>query len=323
MADCQLVTSSSWSRLPFALVFLFISIPTKCFLLYDKAKLRPIFTLLREQLLESKLDHSCHNAISLCITIACHQLQQSLLCQWKGCRRLRFNRMKWSIYSSGTMENVARHAFIFLRIPENHLLHKGIHVLCVNVWGVWWDVLIPHFTTFKSTYLYFQRCYSRSLSFNSRRASFLSVIHFIIMENPLRIWVYIITSLLCTSDCCRHYDCAKNPFISDMSNVCCNRKSREQRNIALNTTSHSAIANNYWSTGYNGHMQGLNVLLHVDSAPPTYCHHYENKIERLSLVQWCELWPSNKPQRICLAGLLKSVAVYIDWSWCPWGSQTV
>lgn len=66
MADCQLVKSLSWSSLPFALAFLFISITTKCFLLYDKAKLRPIFTLLGEQLLESKLDHSCHNAISVC-----------------------------------------------------------------------------------------------------------------------------------------------------------------------------------------------------------------------------------------------------------------
>lgn len=152
MADCQHVKSSSWSRLPFALVFLFISIPTKCFLLYDKAKLRPIFTLLREQLLESKLDHSCHNAISLCITIACHQLQQSLLCQWKDCRKLRINTMKWSIYSTGTMENVARYDFIFLTISESHVLHKGIHVLRVNMWAVWWDVLIPHSTEFKSTH---------------------------------------------------------------------------------------------------------------------------------------------------------------------------
>lgn len=78
MADCQLVKSVSWSSLPPPMAFLFIGISTKCFLLYDKAKLRPIFALLREQLLESKLDHSCHNAISLCITIACHQQQKSL-----------------------------------------------------------------------------------------------------------------------------------------------------------------------------------------------------------------------------------------------------
>lgn len=79
MADRQLVKSLPWSSKPCALVFLFMSIPTKCFLLYDKAKLWPIFTLLGEQLLESKLDHSCQNAISLHITIACHQHRQSLL----------------------------------------------------------------------------------------------------------------------------------------------------------------------------------------------------------------------------------------------------
>lgn len=120
MADCQLVKSLPWSSLPFALAFLFISIPTKCFLLYYKAKLRPIFTLLGEQLLESKLDHSCNNAISLCITIARHQHQQSLFYQWEeDSRRLRINRVKWSIYSRGTIVNVARYVFIFPRFSDN------------------------------------------------------------------------------------------------------------------------------------------------------------------------------------------------------------
>lgn len=114
---------------------------------------------------------------------------------------------------------------MFLFASKFQKIMKGIHVLCVNMWGVWWDGMIPHFTPFKSTYLYYLMRYSRILSLNSLRASVLPVIHFIITENPPGIWVYIITSKLCTSDCCCHYDCAKNPIISDTSDVCCNRKS--------------------------------------------------------------------------------------------------
>lgn len=305
MADCQLVKSLSWSSLPFALAFLFISISTKCFLLYDKAKLRPIFTLLGEQLLESKLDRSCHNAISLCNTVAYYQLQQSLLCQWKGTTgNSKSKHKKWSIYVSGTMENMSRYVFTFHRF----FFQKTI-------------CYIKEFSIWVSTYLYYQMCYSWSFSLNSPRASVLSVIHFIIMENPPGIWVYNITSKLCTSDCCCHYDYAKNPIISDASDVCCNRKA--QRNTALNTTSNSECGCYNLCFSDCSLYQKLNDQLHVDSAPPKYCHHYENKIERLSLVQRCELRPSNKPPRICLAGLLKSGAVYIDWSWCPWGSQAV
>lgn len=227
MAHCQLVKSLSWSSLPLALAFLFISIPTKCFLLYDKAKLRPIFALLGEQLLESKLDHSCHNAISLCITIACHQHQQSLLCQWEaGSRRIRINTMKWSINSSGMMKNTARYVWVcFFDFPQIFRLiryMKGNRALCVNMWDVWWDVMVPPFTPFKSTIWCVAAKAFHSVVYE--RLSILSVTHFIIMENPLGTWVYIITSKLCTSDCFCHYDWAKNPIIPDMFVVCCNKK---------------------------------------------------------------------------------------------------
>lgn len=126
MADCQLVKSLSWSSLPYALAFLFISISTKCFLLYDKAKLKPIFTLLGEQLLKSQLDHSCHTAILLCT--ACHQLQQSLLWQWKGtvegshstqCIDQFIQVEQWKLWPG----------MFYIFYDDDHLLHKQIHVL--------------------------------------------------------------------------------------------------------------------------------------------------------------------------------------------------
>lgn len=114
---------------------------------------------------------------------------------------------------------------------------------------------------------------------------------------------------------------AKNPIMSDTYNVYFNGKRRELLlwipPPPLDVTSITCDSSYCWL------YQKLNVLSHVDSAPPTCCHHYENKIECLSLVQWCKLRSSSKPQRICPAGLLKSGAVYIDWSWCPWGSQAV
>lgn len=103
----------------FFLAFLFISISTKCFLLYDKVKLRPIFTQLKEQLLESKLHHSCHNAISVCIIVARPQLQQPWLCQWKwDNRRFAIKTMKWPIYLKGTNKKSHQEFFCSLGFQE-------------------------------------------------------------------------------------------------------------------------------------------------------------------------------------------------------------
>jgi len=142
MAECQLVKSSSWSSFSLALAVLFISISTKSFLLYDMAKLRPIFTLMRQQLLESKLDHSCHNAISVWITIAFDQLQQSLLCQWKGDRGFVIDTMKWAIYSSGGTDKRPG-MFLSLTYSGNDLLYKVIHELCLCSQMQWYPTLFP------------------------------------------------------------------------------------------------------------------------------------------------------------------------------------
>lgn len=149
MADCQYVKSLSWSCLPFHLAFLFISIPTKCFLLYDKAKLWAIFTLLGEQLLESKLDHSCHNAISLCITIAGHQLQQSQLYQWKGTAE-GSEPTQWSdpfiqAEQWKTWTDMLLFSSLFFFFFRKYQLHKRVRGLCVNIWDVcrmYWFQLI-------------------------------------------------------------------------------------------------------------------------------------------------------------------------------------
>lgn len=109
----------------------------------------------------------------------------------------------------------------------------------------------PHFTPFKSTY--FTR-YVTAEAFHSKvYLERLSVICFIITENPPGIWVYIITRKLWTFDCCCHYYCAKNPIISDTLNVCCNTK------IIL-----LWIQPHLWFNNCSLYMR-LNNLLHVDS----------------------------------------------------------
>lgn len=71
-------------------------------------------------------------------------------------------------------ENMIRYVQITKCYPE------GIHILTVNMLGVWWDVMIPHFTVFKITiYLsIYQMRHSRSISFNSIRMSVQSIISF-------------------------------------------------------------------------------------------------------------------------------------------------